>query len=88
MVSGPRSTSARATKLAALAAVAFIVSSCGGSGPVQPSRSSSLSRETSRTLAPPSATSTAAAAPTATSAPTVTSRPTVTLPRPRTPRRR
>jgi hypothetical protein len=78
MVSGPRSTSARATKLAVLAAVAFIVSSCGGSGPVQPSRSPSLSRETSRTLAPPSPTSTAAAAPTETSAPTATSRPTVT----------
>lgn len=78
MVSGPRSTSARATKLAVLAAVAFIVSSCGGSGPVQPSRSPSLSRETSRTLAPPSATSTAAAAPTETSAPAATSRPTVT----------
>ena len=78
MVSGPRSTSARATKLAALAAVAFVVSSCGGSGPVQPSRSPSLSRETSRTLAPPSATSTAAAAPTETSAPAATSRPTVT----------
>jgi hypothetical protein len=78
MFSGPRSTSARATKLAVLAAVAFIVSSCGGSGPVQPSRSPSLSRETARTLAPPSATSTAAAAPTETSAPTVTSRPTVT----------
>jgi hypothetical protein len=78
MVSGPRSTSARATKLAALAAVAFVVSSCGGSGPGQPSRSPSLSRETSRTLAPPSATSTAAAAPTETSAPAATSRPTVT----------
>ena len=64
MVSGPRSTSARPTKLAVLAAVAFIVSSCGGSGSGQPSRSPSLSRETSRTLAPPSATSTAAAAPT------------------------
>jgi hypothetical protein len=78
MVSGPRSTSARPTKLVVLAAVAFIVSSCGGSGPVQPSRSPSLSRETSRTLAPPSATSTAAAAPTETSASTATSRPTVT----------
>jgi hypothetical protein len=78
MVSGPDSTSARATKLAVLAAVAFIVSSCGGSGSVQPSRSPSLSRETSRTLAPPSATSTAAAEPTETSAPTATSRPTVT----------
>ena len=78
MVSGPRSTSARATKLAVLVAVALIVSSCGGSGSGQPSRSPSLSRETSRTLAPPSATSTAAAAPTETSAPTVTSRPTVT----------
>ena len=78
MVSGPRSTSARPTKLAVLAAVAFIVSSCGGSGSGQPSRSPSLSRETSRTLAPPSATSTAAAAPTETSAPTATSRPTVT----------
>jgi hypothetical protein len=78
MVSGPRSTSARATKLAVLVAVAFIVSSCGGSGSGQPSRSPSLSRETSRTLAPPSATSTAAAAPTETSAPTATSRPTVT----------
>ena len=78
MVSRPRSTSARATKLAMLVAVAFIVSSCGGSGSVQPSRSPSLSRETSRTLAPPSATSTAAAAPTETSAPTATSRPTVT----------
>ena len=78
MVSGPRSTSARATTLAALAAVAFIVSSCGGSGSVQPSRSPSLSRETARTLAPPSATSTAAAAPTETSASTATSRPTVT----------
>ena len=78
MFSGPRSTSARPTKLVVLAAVAFIVSSCGGSGPVQPSRSPSLSRETSRTLAPPSATSTAAAAPTETSASTATSRPTVT----------
>ena len=78
MVSGPRSTSARATKLAVLAAVAFIVSSCGGSGTVQPSRSPSLSRETSRTLAPPSPTSTAAAAPTETSASTATSRPPVT----------
>ena len=78
MVSGPRSTSARPTKLAVLAAVAFIVSSCGGSGSGQPSRSPSLSRETSRTLAPPSATSTAAAAPTETSASTATSRPTVT----------
>ena len=78
MVSGPRSTSARATTLAVLAAVAFIASSCGGSGSGQPSRSPSLSRETSRTLAPPSATSTAAAAPTETSAPTATSRPTVT----------
>ena len=78
MVSGPRSTSARPTKLVVLAAVAFIVSSCGGSGSVQPSRSPSLSRETSRTLAPPSATSTAAAAPTETSASTATSRPTVT----------
>ena len=78
MVSGPRSTSARPTKLVVLAAVAFIVSSCGGSGSGQPSRSPSLSRETSRTLAPPSATSTAAAAPTETSASTATSRPTVT----------
>ena len=78
MVSGPRSTSARATTLAVLAAVAFIASSCGGSGSGHPSRSPSLSRETSRTLAPPSATSTAAAAPTETSAPTATSRPTVT----------
>ena len=78
MVSGPRSTSARPTKVVVLAAVAFIVSSCGGSGSGQPSRSPSLSRETSRTLAPPSATSTAAAAPTETSASTATSRPTVT----------
>jgi hypothetical protein len=78
MFSGPRSTSARPTKLVVLAAVAFIVSSCGGSGSGQPSRSPSLSRETARTLAPPSATSTAAAAPTETSASTATSRPTVT----------
>ena len=78
MFSGPRSTSARPTKLVVLAAVALIVSSCGGSGSVQPSRSPSLSRETARTLAPPSATSTAAAAPTETSASTATSRPTVT----------
>jgi hypothetical protein len=78
MFSGPRSTSARPTKLVVLAAVAFIVSSCGGSGSVQPARSPSLSRETARTLAPPSATSTAAAAPTETSASTATSRPTVT----------
>ena len=78
MFSGPRSTSARPTKLVVLAAVAFIVSSCGGSGSGQPSRSPSLSRETARTLAPPSATSTAAPAPTETSASTATSRPTVT----------
>jgi len=78
MFSGSRSTSARPTKLVVLAAVALIVSSCGGSGSVQPARSPSLSRETARTLAPPSATSTAAAAPTETSASTATSRPTVT----------
>ena len=78
MFSGPRSTSARPTKLVVLAAVAFIVSSCGGSGSGQPSRSPSLSRETARTLAPPSAMSTAAVAPTETSASTATSRPTVT----------
>ena len=81
MVSEPRSMSARSTMLVALAAVAFILSSCGGSGGVQPSRSPSLSRETSRTLAPPSATATAAPEPTATSVPTETSVPT-NAPRP------
>ena len=79
MVSGPRSTSARAMKPAVLVAVAFVLSSCGSSGPVQPSRSPALSRETSRTIAPPSAPSTAPPAATETSAPTeATSRPTIT----------
>src|SRR6476620_11723695 len=79
MVSGPRSTSARAMKPAVLVAVAFVLSSCGSSGPVQPSRSPALSRETSRTIAPPSAPSTAPPAATQTSAPAeATARPTIT----------
>jgi hypothetical protein len=64
----------RPMMLVAFAAAAFMLASCGGSGPVLPSRSPSLSRETSRSVAPPSPTSTAAT-PTETSAPTVTSAP-------------
>ena len=60
--------------LVAFAGAAFMLASCGGSGPVLPSRSPSLSRETSRSVAPPSLTS-SAATPTETSAPTVTSAP-------------
>jgi hypothetical protein len=64
----------RPMMLVAFAAAAFTLASCGGSGPVLPSRSPSLSRETSRSVAPPSLTS-SAARPTETSAPTVTSAP-------------
>jgi hypothetical protein len=64
----------RPIMLVAFAAAAFMLASCGGSGPVLPSRSPSLSRETSRSVAPPSLTS-SAARPTETSAPTVTSAP-------------
>ena len=62
----------RPMMLVAFAAAAFMLASCGGSGPVLPSRSSSLSRETSRSVALPSPT---AATPTETSGPTVTSAP-------------
>ena len=78
MVVRVRSASARLTTLVVLAAVAFVLSSCGGSGPGQPSRSPSLSRETSRALAEPSATATVLPAPTETLAPTETSAPTET----------
>lgn len=64
----------RPMMLVAFAAAAFMLASCGGSGPVLPSRSPSLSREASRSVAHSSLTSTAAI-PTETSAPTVTSAP-------------
>jgi hypothetical protein len=64
----------RPMMLVAFAAAAFMLASCGGSGPVLPSRSPSLSREASQSVAHSSLTSTAAT-PTETSAPTVTSAP-------------